>query len=196
MNESPSPGPATATHPPSLAGSTISVFGSSTLAPGEAQWELAEALGRHLALAGAHVMNGGYGGAMEAVSRGARAAGGHVIGVTVAVFDKRTPNRFLSERRHAETLIDRLRILLSADGFVALEGSVGTLAELFLVWNHVMIGSEPRPLVCLGAGWQEKLDALREKRFLTDPELFRLVSVAEDPADAVRLLGKRKGAGS
>ncbi len=180
-----------------LAGFTISVFGASTLAPSEPGWALAEALGRQLALAGAQVMNGGYGGAMEAVSRGARAGGGHVIGVTVGVFPERVPNGFLSERRHTATLLERLRVLLSADGFVVLDGSLGTLAELFLTWNHLLFEApRPRPLVCLGEGWDHKLRVLRDEGFLNEPELLRLVAIASYPEEAVEILGKRIGAGS
>jgi uncharacterized protein (TIGR00730 family) len=174
----------------------VSVFGSSTLRPDEPGWELAEALGRALARAGADVMTGGYGGAMEAVSRGARAAGGHVVGVTVEIFPDRSPNRHLSEQRHTATLLERLGILLQADGFVVLDGSVGTLAEFFLAWNHVMFEAPRRPLVCLGAAWREKLRLLREGSLVGEERLFELVEVAVDPEDVVRRLGERKGAGS
>jgi uncharacterized protein (TIGR00725 family) len=180
-----------------LAGRTISVFGSSTLQPDEPGWDLAESLGRALAQAGAEVMTGGYGGAMEAVSRGARAAGGHVVGVTVELFPERVPNRHLSERRHTATLLERLGVLLGADGFVALDGSVGTLAEFFLAWNHVMFEvPERRPLVCLGPGWAAKLAALRREGLVAEDRLFALVRVAGDPEEAVWLMGERKGAGS
>src|SRR5439155_10014395 len=47
----------------------IAVFGSSTVKPGEGAYQLALDLGRELACAGAEVMTGGYGGAMEACSK-------------------------------------------------------------------------------------------------------------------------------
>ena len=62
----------------------IAVFGSSTMKETDAAWRLAYELGGELARAGAGVMTGGYGGTMAACSRGAREAGGHVVGVTVA----------------------------------------------------------------------------------------------------------------
>ena len=60
----------------------ISVFGGSQ--PKESDLAYAEAmeLGRLLAQHGHTVLTGGYIGVMEAVSRGAQEAGGHVIGVT------------------------------------------------------------------------------------------------------------------
>src|SRR5262245_10009308 len=77
----------------------IAVFGSSTVKPGDRAYELAHALGREIAKAGAGVMTGGYHGTMEAVSRGAHENGGHVVGVTVELFEKRGPvNAFVKER--------------------------------------------------------------------------------------------------
>ncbi|HWP85233.1 MAG TPA: hypothetical protein VNN17_08585, partial [Terriglobia bacterium] len=59
--------------------SIISAFGSSQTAEGTPGYQLARELGGALARAGFGVACGGYGGSMEAVSRGAAEAGGHVI---------------------------------------------------------------------------------------------------------------------
>ena len=60
----------------------ISVFGGSQTKEGDTAYVEARELGRLLAERGHTVLTGGYIGVMEAVSRGAREAGGHVIGVT------------------------------------------------------------------------------------------------------------------
>ena len=65
----------------------IAVYGSSTARESERAWRLAYDLGGELARAGAAVMTGGYGGIMAACSRGAHEAGGHVVGVTVELFE-------------------------------------------------------------------------------------------------------------
>jgi len=171
-----------------LAGRTVAVFGSSTLRRDEPGWEAAEALGRRLAEAGARVVNGGYGGAMEAVSRGARDAGGEVVGVTVALFPERAPNPYLSEERPTRTLMERLQHLLRADAFVALDGSLGTLTEFFLVWNHIFLDRGHGPLVCLGESWRGRLETLGGEGFGIGDEVRALVRVASDPAEAVRML--------
>src|SRR3990172_2833734 len=71
---------------PEVARQVITVFGSSRPAPGSEPYETARRLGAALAGVGFRVASGGYGGAMEGVSRGAREAGGKTIGVTAAVF--------------------------------------------------------------------------------------------------------------
>ncbi len=167
---------------------SIAVFGSSTVRPGEPAWTLAFDLGRELALAGAEVMTGGYDGAMAACSQGAHEAGGHVIGVTVELFEHRGPvNRWVKERVHTDRLYSRLEHLIErAAGFVVLPGSIGTLTELFLTWTLVSVrGRSQAPIVLLGGHWERFLDALRDPDLVPE-RLFDHVERAADPADAAR----------
>ena len=165
----------------------IAVFGSSSVRPGDASYELAHALGRAAARAGAAVMTGGYHGTMEACSRGAHEEGGHVVGVTVELFEKRGPvNAFVKERVHTPDLYARLRHLLDrADAFIVLPGSLGTLNELFLTWTLVSVNGRPRaPIVLLGEHWEAFMKALHHPDMVV-PALFEFVQVTTDPADAV-----------
>ncbi len=175
-------------HPDGAERALIAVFGSSTAREGEPAYRLAYELGRELARAGAGVMTGGYGGAMEACSRGAAEAGGHVVGVTVELFEKRGPvNRWVQERVHTPDLFERLRhIVQRADGFIAVPGSIGTLTELFLTWTLLAVNGRPRaPLVLLGEHWPRYLEAHRQP-VLVPSHLFEIVRTAATPADAAR----------
>ncbi len=144
-----------------MADKVISVFGSARTPEGSPAWRQAYELGQRLAAAGWTVVNGGYDGSMAAVSRGAREAGGRVIGITCAVFDPLRPNPWLSEERKMPTLIARLEAITGlADAFIALPGGIGTLTEVTLVWNSLQIGSiPPRPLILLGAPWPGLVEA-------------------------------------
>ena len=167
----------------------IAAFGSSTIVPGDPAYQLALDLGREIARAGAVVMTGGYNGAMEACSKGAHELGGHVVGVTVELFETRGPvNEWVKERIHTPDLYERLRCLVDrADGFIVLPGSIGTLTELFLTWTLVATGGRHRaPIVLLGAHWAEFVEALRRPDMVV-PHLFEHVHVTADPAEAVRL---------
>src|SRR5215216_3329793 len=89
----------------------ISVFGGSQ--PREADVAYAEAmeLGSLLAQHGHTVLTGGYIGVMEAVSRGAQGAGGHVIGVTCEDIETWRPikaNAWVMEEIRKKTLVERL----------------------------------------------------------------------------------------
>lgn len=167
----------------------IAAFGSSTIVPGDPAYQLALDLGREIARAGAVVMTGGYNGAMEACSKGAHEIGGHVVGVTVDLFEARGPvNEWVKERIHTPDLYERLRCLVDrADGFIVLPGSIGTLTELFLTWTLVATGGRNRaPIVLLGAHWAEFVDSLRHPDMVV-PHLFEHIHVTADPAEAVRL---------
>ena len=72
----------------------VSVFGSGETPHGHAEYALAEGVGRELGRLGCAVATGGYGGAMEAVSRGAKAAGAAVLGVTCRLWANR-PNPYV-----------------------------------------------------------------------------------------------------
>ena len=64
----------------------VTVFGSSRPRENDAEYGEARLLGRLLAEKGFAVCTGAYGGTMEAVSRGAKDAGGKTYGVTAEAF--------------------------------------------------------------------------------------------------------------
>jgi uncharacterized protein (TIGR00730 family) len=169
----------------------ITVFGSSRSSEGDADYQEAQELGRLLAQAGFTICSGGYSGSMEAVSRGARAAGAKTIGVTVDVNEWRS-NSWLDEELREETLFRRIeRMITLAGGFVALRGGAGTLAEVALTMNLLFLGAlEPRPLVLVGHGWRATMDCIFEHLVASEAER-RLVSYADTPADAVHQLKAR-----
>src|SRR6266508_3609115 len=89
----------------------VSVFGGSEPKEGDTAYAEAMELGKLLAQRGHTVLTGGYIGTMEAVSRGACEAGGHVIGVTCAEIERWRPigaNRWVKEEWKKETLLERL----------------------------------------------------------------------------------------
>ncbi len=166
----------------------VAVFGSSTLREHDPAYAEIRRLGGALARHGFAVMSGGYDGAMAAVSRGADEAGGHVIGVTVETFESRGPvNPWVRERVHTADLHERLRYLAAtADAFVVVTGSIGTLTELFLCWTLVAVGARPRaPLVLMGSHWRPWLESHREPGFVSG-HLFRWVEVADTPEEAAQ----------
>lgn len=142
----------------------ISVFGSSSPEPGSPAYEEARLLGRLLAELGITVATGGYMGTMEAVSRGASEAGGHVIGVTSSYIERFRPippNAWVIEEIKYETLSERLMHLVRHNqGMVALPGGIGTLSEAALAWSLLQVGElTPRPLVLLGPRWRSAIKA-------------------------------------
>ena len=170
---------------------SVAVFGSSESSPGQALYEEARRLGALLAGLGVTVVTGGYGGVMEAASRGAREAGGTAVGVVCDGWSDRgrSPNAFLSERVGTPDLHERTRGLVErADAYVVLPGKSGTLAELTLLWALHRAGAlGERPIVLLGSPWPPLLRHLVEWNMLELPQL-RVTRVVDTPEHAVALL--------
>ncbi len=167
----------------------IAVFGSSAAAQDSDLIEEAYRLGLGLGRRGFAVINGGYTGVMEAVSRGVHETGGRVVGVTCKVFARRTPNPYLSEEIASDSLLERIASLMeSADGYVVLGGGIGTLAELFVAWNLIVTGWR-KPLVVVGDELRLALRGLCEYTEIGERHLGRLAFVGT-AAEAVERLEK------
>jgi uncharacterized protein (TIGR00730 family) len=171
----------------------VTVFGSSRPRPGNAHYAEAHALGAALASAGFAVCSGGYGGVMEAVSRGAKEAGGHTLAVTAKFFRVRA-NQWIDEEIRVDTWQDRLfKLIECGHGFVACPGGTGTLVELAVVWEMLNKGAMKRkPLVTLGEFWRPVIERVREVE-LGHPSRWgegseAIVRVAALPSDAASLL--------
>ena len=109
---------------------------------------LAHALGREVGRAGAILVCGGLGGVMAAAARGAREAGGLVVGILPG-YAHDSGNRDLSVRiptglGHGRNIL----VAAAGDVVIAVAGSHGTLAEI--AFARVL----GRPVVALGA-WAE-----------------------------------------
>ena len=107
----------------------------AVVGPGEGlpdELAAAEHVGRLLAERGAVVVCGGRGGAMEAVCRGAKAAGGTTLGILPGL-ERAAANEWvdvavatgLGEARNA-------LVVRAADALVAVGGGYGTLSEVAL----------------------------------------------------------------
>ena len=175
----------------------VSVFGGSQPQPGSLTYAEACELGKLLALAGHTVLTGGYIGTMEAVSRGANEAGGHVIGVTCAdieVWRAVRANAWVQEERRFATLQERLNeLVLACDAAIALPGGPGTLTEIALTWNLLIVHSTPpKPLILMGAGWKSVMELFYNSFDAYTPQIQRdLVLFAPDVKTAVAMLHKQ-----
>ena len=139
----------------------ITIFGGSGMKPGSNDYEQAVELGRRLGEAGFDVVTGGFGGAMEAASRGVKETGGRAVGVTMGFFAK-AGNRYLDEEITTDDFWSRTRAMLDRSvGVVCLPGSTGTLAELAVTWELIYKGfTDVKPLALVGDFWRPLVEAL------------------------------------
>lgn len=140
----------------------------AVIGPGECDAELARRgaeVGRLLAERGFVVVTGGLGGVMAAASRGARAAGGRVLGILPGP-DPAAAGPDV-ELAVATGMGDARNAVIAntAQGFVAVGGAEGTLSEIAFALKR------GKPVVSLGS-WE------------IDPR----IRAARSPAEAVELL--------
>lgn len=170
----------------------VSVFGSARPAPQSPAYEEARQVGRLLAEKGFAVATGGYSGTMSAVSQGAAEVGGHVIGVTSEQIERFRPlgaNPWVKEEIRYETLRDRLlHLVMNNAGMIVLPGGIGTLSEMTLAWSLMQVGEiSPRPLVLLGAMWQQTVQSFVRPEYVNNTHL-ELLRFAGSPEEAVQFL--------
>jgi uncharacterized protein (TIGR00725 family) len=128
----------------------------------------AEAVGAGLARAGAVVVCGGRGGAMEAACRGARAEGGTTVGILPGA-DRAEANPYVDIA--IPTGLGELRnglVVRAADAVIAVAGEYGTLSEIGFALKT------GKPVVGLGT-WELARGG--------EPDAG--IVVASDPAEAV-----------
>ncbi|MEW5870284.1 MAG: LOG family protein [Chloroflexota bacterium] len=177
----------------------ITVFGGSR--PTHEHYDQALRLGQLLGQAGYTVLTGGYIGTMEAVSRGAAESGGHVIGVTcdeIEAWRPVRPNAYVQEELRYPTLRLRLNALIDeCDAALALPGGPGTLAEIAMMWSHLLTGAiTPRPLILIGPGWRQTFEQFYHSLGeYTPSEQRRWLAFASDVDQAVDALVEHNGWG-
>ncbi len=106
----------------------VAVIGGSAVEPDIAQ--IAREVGREIARRGGVLITGGLGGVMEAASRGAREAGGLVVGIlpglTAAEANAYVDLPIVTGMADARNTI----IARTADVVIAVDGELGTLSEI------------------------------------------------------------------
>ncbi len=175
----------------------VTVFGSSRPREGAADYEEARVLGRALAKHGFSVCSGGYGGVMEAVSRGAKEASGKTYGVTAEFFKTAKLNAWIDAEVRMKSWEERLfELIRRAVAFVACKGGTGTLVELAVVWEMLNKSvMTAKPFAVLGDFWEPVLDRVRKVE-LGHPGPWgeangRLVYVATTPGDVANHLSAK-----
>ncbi len=141
-------------------------------------------IGAFLAKRGFIVKNGGYGGMMEAVSKGVQQSNGTAVGITCKQVGSEEGNTYLSQTIVTDKLFKRLEVLIEGTAiFIVQKGGIGTLSEVFLALD--IIRKEPkgeRPkLYFVGSIWRGLVDCLKTSLIPKyEHDLFQIVRNPEE----------------
>ncbi len=100
-------------------------------------------------------------------------------------------NEFVDEEIPTDDLYNRIRqLVIRSDAYIVLRGSIGTLAELMIVWNIASIDPQfDRPIVLLGDTWKNVIRALSENLEMR-PDLIQHLQFASTPEECIGLVLK------
>ena len=177
-------------------GPAVSVFGSARLGADDPAYEIAEQVGRELALAGFAVITGGGPGLMEAANKGALEAGGTSVGLGIELPFETGLNQYVDLGINFRYFFARKTMFVKyARGFIVLPGGLGTLDELFEAMTLVQTGKITSfPIVLIGRDYWDGLiswmrDSLVTRGAVADADVARIL-VTDDVAAAVDFVAR------
>ncbi|GAA1588881.1 TIGR00730 family Rossman fold protein [Actinoplanes couchii] len=180
----------------------ICVFCASSTTLEQRWLDLATETGRVLAERGhTLVSGGGRVGMMGTVTEGARAAGGHTLGIIPqCLVDLEVADEASGELVITGDMADRKTVMIDrSDAFITLPGGLGTLDELFEVWTTATLDVHRKPLILLDPdgfydGLVTWLGTLVDQKFVR-PAAMDLLLVARTVPEAVNLIETTLAAG-
>jgi uncharacterized protein (TIGR00730 family) len=178
----------------------VTVFGSARVGEDHPAYREAREVGKRLAEAGFAVVTGGGPGVMEAANRGAQEGGGLSVGFNIQLPHEQRSNPYLDIGLTFNHFYARKTMFVkAADGFVIFPGGFGTLDELFESLTLIQTGKVLHfPVVLFDSGyWQPLLDWIAKRPLaegMVSPEDVALMTLTDDPAEAVATILERHGA--
>ena len=175
--------------------SQVAIFGFADSKPGDKLYHEAFEVASALAQAGYTVVDGGGPGIMEAASRGAKVAGGRVIGVTFYPidganhFEGRDPNNPLDIEIKTKTYLERtLTLLEQGQVYVIFNGASGTMSEFAMAWGMARIYfGHHKPLILYGKFWKKIMKVLKNNLMLR-PEEAKVYKIVDSPKGVLKAI--------
>lgn len=167
----------------------ITVFGSGNITDSNPLYGDAVSFGEIAAKNGFNIISGGYGGIMEAASKGAYLSGGKTKGITVRIWS-RNPNSYLTEIIQTDSLFERLLKLINfGDIYLFFEGGTGTLLELASIMELISKGSisETKPVIFYRNYWKPVINLIENepgvRKLISEEKIFYI----QRPEELIRI---------
>ncbi len=144
--------------------------------------QLAEAVGREIALKGAVLLSGGTNGVMECASRGAQEAGGLVVGILPGdTLDM--ANQYIDIPITTGLSFDYRSLILvhSSDALIMIGGGNGTLGEL----STAYLNRKPVVILEPTGGWAGKVRGIAYEQAYLDERKSVQLDYAQTAKEAV-----------
>ncbi len=172
----------------------VAIFGFADAKKGSKLYKDAYGVAAVLAKVGYTVVDGGGPGVMEAASRGAKSAGGQVIGVTLypkdlSNFEGRCPDNPIDREIKTESYVERtLTLMKEGQVYVVFNGGSGTLSEFGMAWGLARLQfGHHKPIILYGDFWIEIIKALKQNMMIR-PEEIEVYKIVNSPEGVLRTI--------
>lgn len=178
-------------------GPCVSIFGSARTKEDHKYYKMAEEIAAKLVRHGYGVITGGGPGIMEAGNRGAKSEEGKSVGLNIELPHEQYANIYIDSDKLITFdyfFVRKVMFVKYAQGFIVMPGGFGTLDEMFEALTLIQTNKIGRfPIVLVGREyWQGLFDWIKdvviEKSSNVSPEDLDLINVADNAADAVRVI--------
>lgn len=170
----------------------VAVFAAGQQGVEEIYKEVAYEMGKLIAQEGFNMVSGGGFGLMEASCKGAKEAGGYVVGVCLQKLEEK--NEYLDKVYERIGIHSRQSTLITlSDAFIALPGGMGTLYEIAEIMELKKLGEEEsEPVIVLNSygfydGLKMQLEKMRENEYVLNAFSNYIVFV-NTPQEAINII--------
>lgn len=175
----------------------VSIFGSARTKFGDKDYQQVYNLAKLIAEAGGDIITGGGPGMMEAANAGHFAGDTteklESIGLVIKLPWENKGNKYLELQQRFKQFSKRLdTFLVLSDVMVVTNGGIGTMLELYYMWQNLQVFLvDYKPIILMGEMWEKLIDWMKEtalKDGLISPEDFDYIYVARTEKEAMKII--------
>lgn len=177
----------------------VAIFGSARVKSGDKVYREVAALAEMIGKKGFDVITGGGPGLMEAANkghaRGDTAGKADSIGLVIQLPWENEGNKYLEYQHRFHHFSKRLDTFLAlSDVMVVTKGGIGSLLELFYMWQHLQVHHvEYKPIILIGEMWEQLIRWMKKEilsQNLVSPQDFDFIYIAKNTKEAMSMINK------
>lgn len=175
----------------------VSIFGSSRIKKNDPLYQQVHDLAKMLGERGIDVVTGGGPGIMEAAclghNAGSKKTEARSFGLNIYLPHEQKLNSGVQVEKRFKRFSQRLdNFMLLSNAVIVAQGGVGTMLELFYVWQVLQVKNVKHiPIILMGRQWVGLLEWLRDeplKRSYFTKDDFKLLFHADSIDEAVKII--------
>jgi hypothetical protein len=175
----------------------VSIFGSSRIKKNDPVYQQVHSLAKMLGERSIDVITGGGPGIMEAANlghnEGSKKTGAKSFGLNIFLPHEQKLNPGVQVEKRFKRFSQRLdNFMLLSNAVVVAQGGVGTLLELFYVWQVLQVKNINHiPIILLGRQWIGLMEWLRDeplRRGYFEKRDFKLLFHADEIKEVIKII--------